>query len=72
MSLEDSIIMAVNEGGDADTIAAITGGITGAIFGYENIPKRWIEQLSQDTKIKLDKYAKLFEKINKKVCTNTK
>ena len=71
-SFEESIIGPVNDGGDSDTIAAITGGITGAIFGYENIPKRWIEQLSQDTKIQLDKYAKLFEKINKKVCTNTK
>ena len=72
MSLEDSIIMAVNEGGDADTIAAITGSLAGALYGYEAIPQRWIDQLSKDVKADLNKYAKLFEKINEKVCTNTK
>ena len=69
-TLDDSIIGAVNHGGDADTIAAITGSLAGALYGYEAIPQRWIEQLSQDVKVELDKYAKLFEKINKKVCTN--
>ena len=72
MSLEDSIIMAVNEGGDADTIAAITGSLAGALYGYDSIPQRWIDQLSSDVKAYLNKYAKLFEKINEKVCTNTK
>ena len=72
MSFEDSIIMAVNAGGDADTIAAITGSLAGALYGYDAIPQRWIDQLSKDVKVKIDKYAKLFEEINKKVCTNTK
>lgn len=71
-SFEDAIIGAVNHGGDADTIAAITGSLVGALYGYEAIPQRWIDQLSSDVKNELDKYAKLFEKINKKVCTNTK
>lgn len=69
-SLEQAIIKAVNHGGDADTIAAITGSLAGALYGYEAIPQRWIDQLSSDVKADLDKYAKLFEKINKKVCTN--
>lgn len=69
-SLEDAIIMAVNAGGDADTIAAITGSLAGALYGYDAIPQRWIGQLNSDVKSSLDKYAKLFEKINKKVCTN--
>ena len=42
-SFEDCIINAVNDGGDADTIAAIAGSIAGARFGYDNIPKRWKE-----------------------------
>ena len=42
-SFEECIINAVNDGGDADTIAAIAGSIAGAGFGYDNIPKRWKE-----------------------------
>lgn len=55
-TFEEAIIGAVNHGGDADTIAAITGSIAGARFGYDNIPKRWIEQLNPDIKIFLEKF----------------
>lgn len=65
-SFEQAIIKAVNHGGDADTIAAITGSLVGALYGFEAIPQRWIDQLRSDVKADLDKYAKLFEKINKK------
>ena len=64
--------MAVNAGGDADTIAAITGSLAGALYGYDAIPQRWIDKLSTDVKNDLDKYAKLFEKINKNICTSSK
>lgn len=70
-SLEEAIIKAVNHGGDADTIAAITGSLAGAYYGYDKIPQRWVSQLSDDVKSDLDKYAKLFEKINKKYVQNT-
>ena len=69
-TFEESIIGPVNHGGDADTIAAITGSMAGALYGFEAIPQRWINQLDGDVKSKLDYYAKLFEKINKNVCTN--
>lgn len=71
-TLEDAIVGAVNHGGDADTIAAITGSLAGVLYGYEAIPQRWIDQLSPEVKNDLEKYSNLFEKINKKVCTNTK
>ena len=71
-SFEDAIVSAVNDGGDADTIAAITGSLAGVLYGYDAIPQRWINQLDAKVKRDLDFYAKLFEKINKKVCTNAK
>ena len=61
-SFEEAIVRAVNHGGDADTIAAITGSLAGALYGYEAIPQRWINQLSPDIKVNLDKYEKIFEK----------
>lgn len=49
-SFEGAIIGAVNHGGDADTIAAITGSIAGAKFGYSAIPEKWINQLDPSVK----------------------
>lgn len=73
-TFEDAIINPVNHGGDADTIAAITGSMAGALYGYEAIPQRWIEQLDPKVKADLDRYTeffiKLLEKNVKKVCTN--
>lgn len=57
-SFERAIIGAVNHGGDADTIAAITGSIAGAKFGFEYIPKRWIYGLSPSVKKDLEKFIK--------------
>ena len=44
-SFEDAVIYAVNLGGDADTIGAMTGAIAGAYHGVEAIPKRWLDRL---------------------------
>ena len=55
-SFEEAIIGAVNHGGDADTIAAITGSLAGAKFGYDAIPERWINQLNPDVKEFLEKF----------------
>ena len=55
-TFEEAILGAVNHGGDADTIAAITGSLAGAKFGFDKIPSRWIEQLNPDTKKFLEKF----------------
>lgn len=47
-NFQEAIIGPVNHGGDADTIAALTGGIAGAHFGKDHIPQRWIEKLDQN------------------------
>lgn len=45
-NFEDALIYAVNLGGDADTIGAITGGLAGAIYGIKEIPLRWLNRLA--------------------------
>ena len=60
-SFQDSIIKAVNLGGDADTVAAITGQIAGAIYGLNQIPQQWLDQLKHNTKIKGKAHALFFK-----------
>jgi ADP-ribosyl-[dinitrogen reductase] hydrolase len=56
-SFEEAIISAINLGGDADTIGAITGGLAGAIYGYNAIPDRWVEALDPEFKPRLEQAA---------------
>lgn len=44
-SFEEGLLAVVNEGGDADTNAAISCAVLGAKFGYKNIPTYYIENL---------------------------
>ena len=45
-SFEEGVLKAVNLGDDADTVAAIYGQLAGAMYGFEGIPKKWIEGIS--------------------------
>ncbi len=42
---EEAIVRAVNLGGDADTIGAITGAVTGAYHGADALPASWLSAL---------------------------
>jgi len=44
-SFEECIVATVNQGGDADTTGAIAGGLAGAYYGMEEIPRRWLKKL---------------------------
>jgi ADP-ribosylglycohydrolase len=44
-SYEDAVRAAIDLGGDTDTVAAVTGGLAGAIHGFDAIPSRWTEPL---------------------------
>ena len=46
-SYKETILNAVNLGGDTDTIAAIAGGIAGIYYGYVQIPDQWIQNISR-------------------------
>lgn len=40
-SFEDAVTTAIDLGGDTDTVAAVAGGLAGAIWGDSAIPHRW-------------------------------
>ena len=42
---KDSVLKAVNLGGDTDTIAAICGGLSGIYYGFSEIPIDWLKQI---------------------------
>ncbi|MFD9718215.1 ADP-ribosylglycohydrolase family protein [Streptomyces sp. NPDC059076] len=44
-SYEESLAAAIDLGGDTDTVAAVTGMLTGAVYGGSAIPDRWLEPL---------------------------
>lgn len=39
------VLAAVNLGDDSDTTACVAGALAGAMYGYDSIPREWIEQL---------------------------
>jgi ADP-ribosylglycohydrolase len=44
-SFEDALRAAIDVGGDTDTVAAVTGGLAGAYYGWEAVPTRWTDPL---------------------------
>ncbi len=46
-SLEAALVDVVNRGGDADTNAAVTGALFGAVFGEAAVPPAWIERVME-------------------------
>jgi ADP-ribosyl-[dinitrogen reductase] hydrolase len=45
-SFEETVVHAVNLGGDADTTGAVAGALAGAYFGRPGIPRRWSTRLN--------------------------
>lgn len=41
----DCVLKAVNLGRDTDTVAAVAGGLAGALYGMEGIPQEWLDAL---------------------------
>ena len=40
----DAVLLAANLGDDADTVAAVTGQLAGALYGLTGIPARWLDR----------------------------
>lgn len=47
-SFENAIHDAIFAGGDTDTIACMTGAISGALLGESSIPQRWIDKIQEE------------------------
>ncbi len=43
----DCVLKAVNLGDDTDTVAAVAGGLAGALYGYDAIPSEWLDTLKR-------------------------
>ncbi len=63
-SYADAIQQIIHEGGDADTNAAVAGAIAGALFGYESIPKQWVEELAYKAELefRVEKLVQIAQK----------
>lgn len=64
-SYAETVLNAVNLGGDTDTTGAVTGGLAGIYYGYENIPKDWVEQIARKENI-----MELANRLNNKIYGN--
>ena len=47
----EAVLLAVNLGGDADTVGAVAGQLAGARYGYRGTPKKWIKRLAWSDRI---------------------
>jgi len=53
-SFEECVVEAVNRGGDADTIGALTGQLAGAFWGADAIPERWLRRLDPAVRVQIE------------------
>ena len=58
----DAVLKAVNLGDDSDTVGSVTGGMAGLFYGFEQIPKKWVEVL-----VKQEKIEELVERFSKNI-----
>jgi poly(ADP-ribose) glycohydrolase ARH3 len=47
---EDAIVAAIHQGGDTDTLGAITGALAFSLHGFEAIPTKWLVDLEDRDK----------------------
>jgi ADP-ribosyl-[dinitrogen reductase] hydrolase len=61
----EAVLKAVNLGSDTDTTGAVTGGLAGLLYGIENIPKKWLQQIA-----KYNDIENLAERLNEKIASH--
>lgn len=46
-SYAETVLKAVNLGDDTDTTACVAGGLAGLLYGHEQMPPKWIDQIAR-------------------------
>lgn len=46
-SYKETVLKAVNLGGDSDSTAAIAGGLAGILYGLDDVPETWMKKLAR-------------------------
>ena len=46
-SYKAAVSRAVNLGKDTDTTGAVTGGLAGLFYGFDNIPENWLQKIAR-------------------------
>lgn len=62
-TFKECIVSAVNDGGDADTIAAVASSISGSLVGFSKIDKKLVDKLNEDVKKVLDAFLEFVFKM---------
>ena len=63
-SIEDALVLAANLANDADTVAAVTGQLAGALWGMSGAPPGWLDKLAWRERLEA-LAAGLFEAANR-------
>jgi ADP-ribosylglycohydrolase len=48
---KDAVLKSINLGHDTDTTAAVTGGLAGLVYGFDNIPAHWVNNIARQKDI---------------------
>ena len=60
---EEAVEKAINMGYDTDTIGAVTGSLAGILYGYDDIPERWLHKLRKKEELDIiaDSYNEMLK-----------
>lgn len=62
---KEAVLKAVNLGSDTDTTGAVTGGLAGLLYGFKNIPEKWLKKIAR-----YDDIENLAERLANKIASH--